>query len=255
MTTTTSEAIELQPGEEASRIPRPDSSRPPLKSNIFRFGAGVSSELQPMFPYESAGNLVPCVAVIQGVDDGNYGHFFHWNSVEEVAVVYGSNNAMMATGSVLATQQLHGVNSFLKDATDPDAFIVVAITQRQTEDGDQSEAVLFRCQKCSHELVNFSYNSTPRDVPGHNPAQWGGTHEDAVAMFPTLWGSMTAAERYNASEDTRTCAECGHLNPEFPLHRWGWRRWITQQRSVNAARAGLVDTARNELGDAPAVVR
>lgn len=243
MDTTIHEPLMLQSGDATPRIPRPDSTRAPLKSNIFRFASGISSQLQPMFPYESAGNLVPCVAVIQGVDDGHYGHFFHSNSVEEIAVVFGSNKAMLATGAVFATQQLHGVNSFLKDPKDPEAFIVITITQRQSESGDQREAIVFRCQKCSHELVNFKYNATPRDIAGHDPAQWGGHHDDAVSMFPTLWGSVTAADMYNATEDSRTCAECGHVNPEFPEHLWGWRRWVTQQRSVNTAKLALVAAA------------
>jgi hypothetical protein len=154
---------------------------------------------------------------------------------------------MLATGAVFATQQLHGVNSFLKDPSDPEAYILITITQRQTEAGDQSEAILFRCQKCSHELVNFKYNATPRDISGHDPSQWGGHHDDAVSMFPTLWGSATAADQYNLSEASRTCPECGHVNPEFPLALWGWRRWVTQQHSVNAARLALAAAAEAEI--------
>jgi hypothetical protein len=243
----TYEGVRLRPGAQARRIPGPDEARPPLKSNVFTFAAGIASQLQPMFPYEAAGNLVPCVAVMQGIADGHYGHFFHWNSVEEIAVVFGSKNGMLATGSVFATQQLHGVNSFLKDPADPDAFILITITQRQAEDGDQSEAILFRCQKCSQELVNFKYNATPRDIGGHDPAQWGGRHDDKVSMFPTLWGSATAADQYNESEASRTCSGCGHVNPEFPQQLWGWRRWVAQQQSVNASKRALAAAADDEL--------
>jgi hypothetical protein len=186
---------------------------------------------------------------MQGTDSGNYGQFFHMNTVEEIAVVYGSNNAMLATGTVFATQRVHGVNSFLKDAADPDAFVLITITQRQTEDGDQHEAILFRCQKCSHELVNFGYNATPRDVAGHDPSQWGGTDDDQVAMFPTLWGSTVAVDQYNGSEAARTCPECGHVNAEFPADLWGWRRWLTQQRSVNLARQALEAAAEQHITD------
>lgn len=249
MTTPTQNTITLRSGDAPPRIPGPEGIKPPLKANVFRFASGISSQLQPMFPYESAGNLVPCVAVMQGIDDGHYGHFFHWNSVEEIAVVYGSHNAMLGTGSVYATQRIHGVNSFLKDPKDPEAYVLITITQRQTEDGDQSEAILFRCQKCSHELVNFKYNATPRDVGGHDPSQWGGHHDDAVAMFPTLWGSATAADQYNGSEVARTCPECGHVNPEFPEHLWGWRRWLTQQNSVNQAKLALEAAAGTAAAD------
>jgi hypothetical protein len=252
MSTTTHETVTLRAGDEAPLIPRPDGARPPLKANVFSFASGISCALQPMFPYESAGNLVPCVAVFQGVDGGQYGQFFHRNSVEEIAVVYGSSNAMLGTGSVFATQQLHGVNSFLKDPSDPDAFILITITQRQTEDGDQREAILYRCQKCSSELVDFEYNATPRDVEGHDPSQWGGHERDAVSMFPTLWGSVTATDQFNASEASRTCDACGHVNPEMPEELWGWRRWLQQQRSVNAAKLALEAAAEQELHGAGA---
>jgi hypothetical protein len=179
---------------------------------------------------------------MQGVEDGHYGHFFHWNTVEEIALVYGSSKAMLATGSVFATQPLHGVNSFLKDPADPEAFILITITQHQSEEGDQSEAVIFRCQKCSHELVRFGYDATPHDVPGHDPSPWGGSPGDQVPMFATLWGSVSAAAQYN-DEAVRTCPGCGHLNPEFPLHLWGWQRWVTQWRTVNAAKKALDESA------------
>ncbi len=244
--TTTGEAIALQPGGTAHRIAPPDGARAPLKANIFEFAVGLSSQLQPMFPYDGAGAIVPCAAVMQGVDDGHYGHFFHFNTIEEIALVYGSNNAMLATGSVFATQQLHGVNSFLKDPADPDAFILITITQHQSEEGDQTEAVIFRCQKCSHELVRFGYDATPHDVAGHDASQWGGGPDDRVPMFATLWGSVSAAAEYN-HEDVRTCSECGHLNPEFPTHLWGWQRWVTQWRTVNAARKALEATAAATL--------
>ena len=98
MSKTMNDGVTLRAGTQARRIPEPDDARPPLKSNVFKFAAGIASQLQPMFPYESAGNLVPCVAVMQGIDGGHYGHFFHWNSVEEIAVVFGSRNGMLATG-------------------------------------------------------------------------------------------------------------------------------------------------------------
>lgn len=248
MTTETEDPLVLQAGATRRRIPLPNDTRPPLKASVFAFGAGISSQLQPMFPYESAGNLVPCVAVMQGVADGNYGQFFHYNTVEEIAVVYGSNNAMLSTGSVFVTQQLHGVNSFLKDPKDPGAFVIITITQHQSEEGDQSEAILFRCQRCSQELVNFPYNATPRDIDGYDPAQWDGSREDHVSMFPTLWGGVEAAKRYNA-EEVRTCSGCGHINPEFPEPVWGWSRWLMQQRSVNLAHRAL-EVAAAEVSDA-----
>jgi hypothetical protein len=61
-------------------------------------------------------------------------------------------------------------------------------------------------------------------------------------MFATLWGSVSAAAEYN-HEAVRTSPECGHVNPEFPTQLWGWQRWVTQWRTVNAARKALEATA------------
>ena len=232
--------------DDTRRIPPPDPDREPLKVNVYERMAKAASQLMPLFPYDSAGTIVPAGAVLVGGPDMEYGHFFHWNTVNEVVVTYGANKSMMAPGQIFVTQQLHGVNSFLKDPADPDAFILITITQHQSEDGDQTEAVIFRCQKCSHELVRFGYDATPHDVAGHDASQWGGAPDDRVPMFATLWGSVSAAAEYN-DEAVRTCPECGHLNPEFPTHLWGWQRWVTQWRTVNAARKALMASAAASL--------
>lgn len=241
------EALVLKRPDEAA-IGRPSGVRAPLKSNVFEVAVGVTTQLQPMFSYTGAGSIVPCVAVMQGVEDGNYGQFFHFNTVEEIALVYGSNNAMLGTGSVFATQPTHGVNSFLKDPTDPEAFILITITQHQNEEGDQNEAIMFRCEKCSHELVRIDYDATPHDVEGHNAGQWGGTDQDPIPMFPTLWGGVEAFVQYD-DESVRTCGGCGHLNPAFPENqRWGWSRWVTQWKSANSARRALDASAAELMG-------
>src|SRR4029450_1363566 len=146
------------------RIPPPSGPREPLKVNVFDMMTGAACQLLPLFPYPDAGATVPCGAVFTGEpDDAEFGHFFHYNTVEEVAVTFGANEAMLQTGQVFVTQQLHGVNSFprhapvphqrhgansfLRHPADPEAFILMTITQHQAEDGDQSEAMLFRCQK------------------------------------------------------------------------------------------------------------
>jgi len=38
----------------------------------------------------------------------------------------------------------------------------MTITQHQAEDGDQGEAILFRCQKCHEQLLRYDYNATPK---------------------------------------------------------------------------------------------
>jgi hypothetical protein len=171
--------------------------------------------------------------VLMGGPDMEYGHFFHWNTVNEVAVTYGSNNAMLAAGQIFVTQQLHGVNSFLRDEKDPDAFAVIVITQHQSSSGDQSEAVIARCAKCRAELVRIEYDATPHGLPGYDAKRYG-TDEDAVRQFATLAGSVDFVAARN-SEEGRTCAQCGHVNDRFPAERWGWERTVRQTKAANAA--------------------
>lgn len=220
--------------EQAHRIPAP-SGREPLKVNVFDFVTGAACQLLPLFPYLDAGSIVPCGAIMTGnADDSEFGHFVHYNTVEEVAVTFGASQAMLQTGQIFVTQRLHGVNSFLRDSADPTAFIVMTITQHQAEDGDQQEAILFRCQKCAEELVRHDYNATPKGVEGYDPSQWGGAVEDELPVFTTIWGGDVAAIQY-ADESARTCTKCGHVNPDHPRHKWGWARYVEQLRTSQSA--------------------
>jgi hypothetical protein len=225
--------------ERTRRIPPPSGQREPLKINVFDLMTGAASQLLPLFPYHDAGAMVPCGAIMTGdADDSEFGHFFHYNTVEEVAVTFGAKQAMLQTGQIFVTQQLHGVNSFLRDSADPEAFILMTITQHQAEEGDQGEAILFRCQKCSEQLVRFDYNATPKGVEGHDPTQWDGSLDDEVPMFPTIWGSNRAAVAYD-EESARTCSKCGHINPPHPHHKWGWNRYVEQVRTAELAKRAL----------------
>jgi hypothetical protein len=231
--------------DKARRIPPPSGACEPLKVNVFDFMTGAACQLLPLFPYHGAGAMVPCGAVMTGdPDDSAFGHFFHYNTVEEVAVTFGANEAMLQTGQVFVTQQLHGVNSFLRDAANPEAFIVMTITQHQGEEGDQAEAILFRCQKCHEELVRFDYDATPKGIEGHDPTQWGGSLDDEVPMFATLWGSDMATIQYS-DESARTCPKCGHVNAEHPRHKWGWDRYVSQVRTAESAKRALRSVAES----------
>jgi hypothetical protein len=229
--------------EQVRRIPPPTGAREPLKTNVFDFMTGAACQLLPLFPYHDAGAIVPCGAIMTGnPDDSNFGHFFHYNTVEEVAVTFGANEAMLQTGQVFVTQQLHGVNSFLRNPADAEAFILMTITQHQAEDGDQGEAILFRCQKCHEQLLRFDYNATPKGVDGHDPSQWGGSVDDEVPMFTTIWGTEKAAMDYD-DESVRNCPKCGHLNPPHPRGKWGWHRYVDQVRTAERAKRALRSVA------------
>lgn len=235
MTQTAPEAA----SERTRRIPPPSGRRDPLKVNIFDVMGGAACQLIPLFPYHDAGAMVPCGAIMTGdADDSNFGHFFHYNTVEEVLITFGANKAMLQTGQMYVTQQLHGVNSFLRDSADPEAFILMTITQHQAEEGDQSEAILFRCQKCSEQLARLDYNATPKGIDGYDPTQWDGCLDDEVPMFTTIWGSDRAAIAYD-EDSTRTCPKCGHVNPTFPHHKWGWNRYVEQVRTAEAAKRAM----------------
>ncbi|WP_435070603.1 hypothetical protein [Amycolatopsis thermoflava] len=234
------------------RIPPPTGRREPLKANVFERMAGASCELQALFPYHDAGAIVPCGAIFTGdPDDGEFGHFFHWNTVEELTVVFGASGAMLQTGQIFANQALHGVNSFLRDPKDPDSYAVMTITQRQSDEDKQREAIIFRCQKCHEQLLRFEYDSTPQGVEGHKPEQWGGSHDDEYPVFSTIWGSVEAAAQMD-DDAVRTCSKCGHVNDTFPEHKWGWSRWVEQTRTANRSKEAL-RTAIRALGEKKAV--
>jgi hypothetical protein len=230
--------------ERVRRIPPPSGAREPLKVNVFDLMTGAACQLLPLFPYHDAGTMVPCGAVFTGdPDDAEFGHFFHYNTVEEVAVTFGANNAMLQSGQIFVTQQLHGVNSFLRNPADAEAFILMTITQHQSEEGDQSEAILFRCQKCHEQLHRHDYNATPKGVEGHDPSQWEGSADDEVPMFVSIWGSNKAAVDYNNDESRRTCAKCGHVNAPHPMPKWGWQRYVDQVRAAESAKRALRSAA------------
>ena len=223
-------------------IPGPDGRRVPLKVNVFDAMAGAACALLPLFPYVDAGAIVPCGVIIRGDPKTDFGQFFHYNTAEEVNVVFGSNNALLATGQIYASQNLHGVNSFLRYPEDPDAFVLVTVTQHQAETADQTEAVIFRCAKCHNQLLRFEYDATPPGSARANPRRFGQAADDRLPMFATLWGGTEAVAELD-SEDVRTCKECGHLNDRYPIGTWGWQRYVTQVRTANDSRRALDSAA------------
>jgi len=230
--------------ETERRIPLPREDRPPLKVNLYERMQAGNCQLLPLFPYEDADSLVPAGAIFRGEPDADFGQFFHLNTVDEVAHVFGAHGALLQTGQIYATQPLHGVNSFLKDPTNPDNFLVLTVTQHQRASGPQNEAVIFRCGKCHEVLERYEYDAQPAAR---------GTHpRNGVPLFTTLQGSVDAVQTLNEHESNRRCGSCGHDNPTFPLERWGWRQYVQQTRTVNDARHALDAAAAQLLGRAEA---
>jgi hypothetical protein len=234
------DVVELAPlpaMELTRRIPAPDGRREPMKANVYERMSKAAANLMPIFPYDEAGAIVPCGTVMFGGEGRDHGHFFHANSISEVLVTFGSHQAMLASGAIMATQKVHGVNSFLRDHNNPDAFIVATITQRQSEEAGQHEALTANCKNCKKEIVRLEYGAGPPGAPDFEPTRFGNA-DDKFPQFATLAASSEFVDVRN-SEEGRTCANCGHVNDVFPEDPWGWRRMVDQTRVVNAAHREL----------------
>ena len=192
----------------------------PMKVNVFKFAQGLNSQLLPLFPYMGPGAIVPCCAAFES--DGNstpIGYFLHENTVDEVALTIASDGKVR-TGDVFVGPRLHGVGG----NSDEPFYSLMVITQRQLDEGCQSEAIVFQCENCNAELHRFDFDD-----------QIGG--EGALAGLPTILGSEAAALGYNESD--RTCSQCGHVSAPFPLYVWGWSNYARNTRVVRKARQAL----------------
>ncbi|WP_324698852.1 hypothetical protein [Novosphingobium sp. RL4] len=201
------------PGAEGHR-----EERVPLKVNAFEVVRGSNSQLLPLFPYVGAGAIVPCSAAFESDGSGtNIGYFLHENTVDEVALTLGSNGRAR-TGDMAVGPREHGVGG---DSSEP-FFAVMVITQRQLDEGEQTEAMSFQCEKCNTVLHRYEFDE-------HE----GG--EGAFAGLPTIMGSDAAALGFNASEEARTCPSCGHVSRPFPLYIWGWSNYTRNTRIAKNA--------------------
>ncbi|MFD6357430.1 hypothetical protein [Nocardia tengchongensis] len=237
------EAVRIPELSATRRIPGPTGTKEPLKVSVYERMAKAAAQLMPLFPYEDAGSIVPCGAVMWGGPDKDHGHFFHANTVSEVAVTYGSNQAMLESGSIMATQKFHGVNSFLRDEKNPEAFVLVTVTQVQSTEAGQEEAMVAKCQKCKKEIVRHAYSAAAEGAPDFDPSQFGGRVDDVVRQFSTMVGSAEFAVIRN-SEEGRTCKNCGHVNPPHNIEAWRWANIVGQTRVANDAQRALRAAAK-----------
>jgi hypothetical protein len=226
------------------RIPRPRGDRLPLKANVFEAMQSANTQLLPLFPYLGEGAIVPCGATFSG-GQHDFGHFFHSNPLDEIVVAFGADGGNIQPGDVHVLAKTHGVRPYLKDPTSPDSFLVVCITQREAPEapGYGREAITFRCQQCSEELLRFEYAAAalpPRDQRAADA--------EPYPAFTTLVGTLDASNTFNDDEAQRTCAKCGTVNPPFPIDLWGLRAYVQQSRTVNAARRALDAAAARAAG-------
>lgn len=206
--------------DDRSTLGTTEVEKVPMKANVFKFVQGLNSQLLPLFPYMGPGSIVPCCAAFESDGSGTpIGYFLHENTVDEVALTIASDGKVR-TGDVFVGPKLHGVGG---DSDEP-FFSLMVITQRQLDQGAQSEAIVFQCQKCNAELHRLDYDE-------------GIGGEGALAGLPTILGSEAAALGYNESD--RTCSQCGHVSSPFPLYIWGWSNYARNTRVVQKAHMAL----------------
>ena len=239
-------AVTLPDIAPTRHVPPPTGEREPLKVSVYERMSKSNAQLMPIFPYDDAGTMVPCGAVLYGGEDRFHGHFFHWNTVSELLVAWGSSDAMIATGSLMATQPFHGVNSFLRDEKKEGAFALVTITQRQSSEAGQKEALTAKCEKCKKDILKYEYDSAPQGAPDFDPTAFGDA-DDEFRQFSTQWGGVEFVKQRNA-DDVRICQHCGHENYVFDLKAWGWDRLVNQTTVANAAFHALKNSAKEVLG-------
>jgi hypothetical protein len=210
-------------------IPKPDPKKPPMKANLFETARQANTQLLPLFPYIGPGDIVPCSASMRSAGGHNQiGYFLHTNSVDEVAISFGSTGRIR-TGDVWCGPRTHGVGG---DSSEP-FFALMCITQRQREEGSgQPETVAIQCEKCNTELARHEFEGVEADA------------DSRIPPLPTTVGSLAAAQKYNETPEVRRCPNCGHDNPPFPLHIWGWGRYVMNTGIAEDAWTALNEAAR-----------
>lgn len=216
-------------------IPPPRADRQPLRANLLNSMQKAGMQLVPLFPYMHAGAMVPAGSLFIGGPEADYGHFFHGNTVDEVIVAFVTDGGTLKTGQLYVGGRSHGVNSFLKNEHQPGSFAVFSITQRQVEQGEQTESMGVRCEQCREMIYEYEFDaSSPADTPVADEVEY---------PFKAHRGSIDAMSRYNADEQHRTCSGCGHVNRVFPIEGWRWDRYATQSELMLQAKRRLHEAA------------
>ena len=211
-------------------IPLPDPARPPLLSNVFHAVRHTNTKLMPMFPYAEDGCLVAGASVFSGGKGRGIGAFNHTNSVDEVSIAFACVGSGIRSGDVFVGARDHLVGAFFNEEEADHNLMVIVVVQRQTEPGvAQRESLNFICAKCQSPLSR-------RDFSAKNGHATTATNRDSALALETLTEGALWAREYNESEALRTCGKCGHLNPPFPLHVWGWEEYRNNYVAAEKAR-------------------
>jgi hypothetical protein len=213
-------------------IPPPAAMREPLKVNVFRHMRIANTALCPMFPYLEDGCFAPAVAVYRGAPGRAVGMFKHFNTVDEILVVFGANGSRLKPGNTVADVREHLVNIALSDFNDPSNYFLAVVIQRQSEHReDQREVVTFLCEHCRKPLREYPFASQP----AANEARGLRDHPEYARGFESPIGAWRAAEQFNSDDEGRHCAHCGHVSAPFPFREWGWAKYAEQCQAVDSA--------------------
>ncbi len=198
----------------------------PIKKNLFEevIHATGDLELVPVFPYLGDGAIVPCLSYAMGGGGAKKFQFFHANDVPEVMICLSEHNSALRAGMLMSFPDLHGVNNFLKDVDDEDAYMLVVVAIRMRE-GAQHEGFLMRCRECNEPVFRLD-----RDIKE-------GPERPYYPEFYALRLYADAVDQFNASD--RTCAKCGTVQEPFPQDQLGWKRYARQVELANRARAAV----------------
>jgi hypothetical protein len=200
----------------------------PLKVNVFERLQSHDSQLTPLFPYLDDEAIVPATALFVGHEGFRSGRFSHYNTVEEVTLCLAAVGSYLQGANLRVINRTHAVTAPLVDPTNPEAFVVVVITQRNNAERSQPEAIMFMCPKCNKLMARYDYD-----------AKLDSRNLGPVPEFSTLYNSSRMAAAFNADLGARTCKHCGHVEPPFPGEEWGWERYVRYTEVVNRARQQL----------------
>ena len=215
-------------------IPPPAADKQPLKCNVYEYARTLVSTLTPMFPYVDEGAMVPTIALFYGQPGGDYGYFEHENTVDEVAIVFGSGatTGRGKAGLVRASARSHGVGNLLSEPDSPESFSLVSVTQRQSTGVPQNEAVAFTCADCSTEVYRRSSIHTAGRGNRRRSRSVGHLHR---SMAGSGGAQLTPTRRIGLPE-------MRNVNPPFPLER-GADRYRDMTDIIREAHQSLSETA------------
>jgi hypothetical protein len=221
-------------------MPKPDPAREPMKVNVYWFAQSCPTALAPMFPYLDEGAIVPCVATFRGGPGKSFGRFQHFNTVDEIVVMWGASGAQRrGVGLVHVGPKLHLVEP-MEHADSPDDMGLLVITQRQAIGKEQREEVRFICEKCDRRLFLYELDATP--------VKRGTKQAPGTYAFKTIIETSEAARRFNADEAARKCKHCGHQNPPFPSDAWAWDVYANQSSITATGSRSLGEAAHSSTG-------